>query len=185
MKKLQPFLRVILFGALFIVVLAGLKNVFARVGKVRKETQFTNEVMDNDLVIALFYARAERSREDDRAARDKKKEDRKKMKTQQKTFRIASDTDPYKYAGVRFISVDVNREKLTGLIGKYRIAKPKPDNPVFALFKGGNLVTTKSGFLSKPTVLLAPDKTVIIPVVANLCTFTNKSYFCFLISFIK
>jgi len=73
---------------------------------------------------------------------------RREIKRLRRTFKIASDTDPYKYAGVRFITVDAGRERLSGIVGNYSIPKPTPDSPVFALFKGEELVGNKRGFLS-------------------------------------
>jgi len=137
MKKMQPLIRVVLSGALFIVVLLGLKNALAGVRTVRRASRFDSAI-SKDLVAALFYVEE----------RGMDKGLRKKIKIAKRSFRDVSKTNKYKYAGVNFIYVNTKKEELAGVADRHRVASPKPNSPTVALFRGGRLVTSARGFLS-------------------------------------
>ena len=136
MKKWQPFLRIMLSGALFIVILMGLKSAFGRVRRVRSSSRF-ERVLSKDLVAALFFARQKKL----------PKDIRRKTKDMQRELKSVSDSRQYRYAEVTFVSVYTDKEELIGISDQYSIPRPTPDSPVLALFKGGSLVATARGFL--------------------------------------
>jgi len=139
-KQMHPFLRLVLSAVLFVVVLMGLHNMLASVRTVKRASKLERMVRESEFAVVLFYRKG-RKRIADKALRQK-------IRDQIRDLRSASNTSPYRYAGVDFYSVDVaKRQDLADAAKLYR-AQPAADNVAFALFKTGQQVTSRFGFMS-------------------------------------
>lgn len=142
-KQMHPLLQLALSATLFIVVLMGLQNLLASVRVVRRAARFESMLQGREFAVVLFYHKGKRI--EDKALRAK-------MRQQLKNFKAASKTAPYRYAGVDFYSVDVARQQdLADIATKYR-AMPSANQVSVALFRGGDMVSTKRGMFDRADI---------------------------------
>jgi hypothetical protein len=98
---------------------------------VRSSKRFENTVEKNEVVVVMFYRR-DKEILNDKAMRDKVERMERRIQT------LATRDGDYRNAGVRFLMVNVAKEKLGDLAQEYEV--DVTDNPVFVLFHNGKPV---------------------------------------------
>lgn len=142
MMNAQKITRLFVMMGLFFVSLAMLNNAFGKHRRVTSARGLADAVSVNELVVALFYV------EQRGVARDV----REKLREAQKAFRAVSKIDSYDYAGILFAGVNTAREDILEMTIRYGITRPEPESPSLALFRGGKMVASLSGFQDREDI---------------------------------
>lgn len=141
-KKRKNIIKIGLSYALFCGALATLNSAYGRYKKISSPKRFRSSLNKHDLVVAFFYIHEKKMPHADRS----------KVNEAQATFKSVSKIESYRYADVIFTSVNAAKERLADLVRDYGVGQPSANSPIVALFRGGNLVTTKKGFLSRKDI---------------------------------
>ncbi len=148
MRKIKRWFRVGLSVSLASLALFMLNSAFGRYKVVSSEQRF-EEALDNSFVVAFIYPGKVSKEVFQKAER---KAFYRKLKNAKRMFKMISSSYPYDYAQVLFITVNASKERIGGALSSYNIPLPTPDQPIFALFRGGKLVAVKKGFLIRRQV---------------------------------